>query len=207
MRIEVRRVSSHRGAVRNGDIALHSVLQGSTCPSGRHRMARMRKPAARDAHILRSSADHNAVMDVCRRLLVANVVDIALCDIRAAHRQQLHAGHVCVMRLHTFDLQIVDESAGNRRLISRVKRCQRGNREIRQRYVLQHGDPRGRCAITNQIAVINLVIERNLASGGVDGFDLLDLTSVLLRVFGIDRFVGKQQDIISRGQLGGISQR
>jgi len=86
VRIEVRRVSSHRRAIRNSDIALHPVLQGSTGAPGRHRMACVRKPAARDAHILRRRADHNAVMDVCRRLLVANVVDIALCDIRAAHR-------------------------------------------------------------------------------------------------------------------------
>ena len=82
----MRRVGRHRRAIRNGDIALHSVLESSTGAPGRHRMACVRKPAARDALILRSRADHNAVMDVCRRLLVANVVDIALCDIRAAHR-------------------------------------------------------------------------------------------------------------------------
>ena len=86
MRIKVRRVGGHRRTIRNDDITLHAILQGSTGTSGGHRVARMRKPAAGDADILRSSADHNAVMDVFSWLFVPNVVDIAFGDVRVAHR-------------------------------------------------------------------------------------------------------------------------
>src|SRR6516162_10194731 len=109
-----------------------------------------------------------------------------------------------MMRFDMLDLQIVDETAGNRRLTSRVEWSLRRNRKIRQPYVLQHGNSRGRRGITDQVAVINLVIERNLAGREVDDFDLLDLTGVFVRVLRIDRFVREQQDIVAQGQAGGI---
>ena len=86
VRIEMRRIGGHRRAIRNDDIPLHAVLQEAAGTSGSHRMARMRKATARDADILRSGAEHDAVMDVLRRLPVANVMDVAICDTRVAHR-------------------------------------------------------------------------------------------------------------------------
>ena len=139
----------------------------------------MRKATARDADILRSGAEHDAVMDVCRRLFVANMMDIAICDVRAAHRQQLDAGNVGVMRFDTLDLQIVDKSTKNRRLSARKDWSERGHREIRQRYVLQHGNPCRFRTVADQVAVIDLVIKGDHTGCGVDAIDLLDLTGVL----------------------------
>jgi hypothetical protein len=48
-------------------------------------MPSMGKTATRDADVLRGRADHDPVVDVCRGLLVPNVMDMAIRDIRAAH--------------------------------------------------------------------------------------------------------------------------
>src|SRR6516162_8174012 len=86
VRVKVRRIRSHRSAIRNDNISLHSICQGTTAAPGRHRMPSMRKAAARDADVLRSGADRDPVVDVCWRLLVANVMDIAIRDVRVEYR-------------------------------------------------------------------------------------------------------------------------
>ena len=103
--IQLRRISNNRyrghcpapSAIRNDDIALHSVCQRSAAAAGRYCMPSMRKAAGGDADILRSSTDRYPVMDICRRLLVANVMDIAVRDLRVSHRQQFNTADVCVM--------------------------------------------------------------------------------------------------------------
>src|SRR6516162_7045759 len=105
-------------------------------------MPSMREAAARDADVLRSGADRDPVVDVCRRLLVANMVDIAIRDVRVEGRYQLNAANVCVMRFDTFYLQIFDKPERSESGICGVERSQRGDGKIRQRYVSEKGNAR-----------------------------------------------------------------
>src|SRR5262245_48064265 len=85
VRVKMCGIRRRRSAIRNDNISLYSICQGTTAAPGRHRMPSMREAAARDADVLRSGADLDPVVDVCRRLLVANVMDIAIRDVRVEY--------------------------------------------------------------------------------------------------------------------------
>src|SRR5215467_7788028 len=142
VRVKMCRICRRRSTIRNDNISLHAICQGTTAAPGRHRMPSMRKTAARDVDVLRSRADRDPVVDVCWWLLVANVMDIAIRDVRVEYRQQLNAANVGVMRFDTFYLQIVDKPERSESGISGVEWSQRGDGKIRQRYVSENGNAR-----------------------------------------------------------------
>src|SRR6516165_1448093 len=142
VRVKMCRIRRRRSTIRNDNISLHAIRQGTTAAPGRYRMSSMRKTATRDADVLRSRADRDPVVDVCRWLLVANVMDIAIRDVRVKYRQQLNAANVGVMRFDTFYLQIVDKPERSETGISGVEWSQRGDGKIRQRYVSENGNAR-----------------------------------------------------------------